>query len=126
MLDTGVVAGTLAVTSSHEFLHVNPSRRHLPISPSGHDVHRCTLDRVAAQSERPAFWVVVDDGSTDGTPAILEEYARRPPYLRVVRRTDRDRPAVGRGSLRHSTPAWRLACGIWTTCASRTCTRICR
>jgi glycosyltransferase involved in cell wall biosynthesis len=41
--------------------------------------------------------VVVDDGSTDETPAILEEYARRLPYLRVVRRTNRGRRQVGSG-----------------------------
>jgi poly-beta-1,6-N-acetyl-D-glucosamine synthase len=58
---------------------------------------RRTLDSVAAQSVPPALWVIVDDGSTDGTPAILEEYARRLPYLRVVRRTDRGRRAVGSG-----------------------------
>jgi glycosyltransferase involved in cell wall biosynthesis len=52
---------------------------------------------VAAQSVLPALWVVVDDGSTDETPAILEEYARRLPYLRVVRRTDRGRRQVGPG-----------------------------
>src|SRR5208337_4584831 len=52
---------------------------------------------VAAQSVLPALWVVVDDGSTDGTPAILEEYARLLPYLRVVRRSDRGRRQVGPG-----------------------------
>jgi glycosyltransferase involved in cell wall biosynthesis len=41
--------------------------------------------------------VIVDDGSTDETPAILEEYARRLPYLRVVRRMDRGRREVGPG-----------------------------
>ena len=46
----------------------------------------------------PALWVIVDDGSTDETPAILEEYSARLPYLRVVRR-DGSRPAgkVGPG-----------------------------
>jgi biofilm PGA synthesis N-glycosyltransferase PgaC len=58
---------------------------------------RRTLDSVAAQSVPPALWVVVDDGSTDETPAILAEYARRLPYLRIVSRTDRGRRAVGPG-----------------------------
>jgi Transposase DDE domain group 1/Glycosyl transferase family 2 len=58
---------------------------------------RRTLDSVASQSVPPALWVVVDDGSTDETPAILEEYARRLPYLRIVRRTDRGRRQVGPG-----------------------------
>jgi cellulose synthase/poly-beta-1,6-N-acetylglucosamine synthase-like glycosyltransferase len=58
---------------------------------------RRTLDSVAAQSEPPTLWVVVDDGSTDETPAILEEYASRLPYLRVVRRADRGGRRVGPG-----------------------------
>ena len=58
---------------------------------------RKTLDSVAAQTVPPALFVVVDDGSTDETPAILEEYQRKLPYLRVVRRTDRGRRSVGPG-----------------------------
>jgi poly-beta-1,6-N-acetyl-D-glucosamine synthase len=75
------------------------SRRYLLISPCRDEAEylRRTLDSVAGQSVQPAVWVVIDDGSTDGTSAILEEYARRLPYLRVVRRTDRGRRAVGPG-----------------------------
>jgi biofilm PGA synthesis N-glycosyltransferase PgaC len=78
---------------------VNLSRHYLLISPCRDEAQylRRTLDSVAEQSVRPALWVVVDDGSTDGTPAILEEYAGRLPYLRVVRRTDRGRREVGPG-----------------------------
>lgn len=52
---------------------------------------------MAAQSTPPTAWVVVDDGSTDETPAILEDYARKLPYLRVVRREDRGERQVGPG-----------------------------
>ena len=78
---------------------MNHSRRYLLISPCRDEAQylRRTLDSVAAQSVQPAAWIVVDDGSTDGTAAILEEYARRLPYLRVVRRTDRGRREVGPG-----------------------------
>jgi poly-beta-1,6-N-acetyl-D-glucosamine synthase len=81
------------------FSRGNPSRRYLLISPCRDEAQylRRTLDSVAAQSAQPAAWVIVDDGSTDETPAILEEYARRLPYLRVVRRTDRGRREVGPG-----------------------------
>jgi len=78
---------------------VNPSRRYLLISPCRDEAQylRRTLDSVAAQSVQPSAWVIVDDGSTDETPAILEKYARRLPYLRVVRRNDRGRREVGPG-----------------------------
>lgn len=78
---------------------MNLPRRYLLISPCRDEAKylRRTLDSVAAQSVPPSCWVVVDDGSTDETPAILEEYARRLPYLRVVRRTDRGRRQVGPG-----------------------------
>lgn len=58
---------------------------------------RHTLDSVMAQSIPPALWVVVDDGSTDGSPAVLESYRARIPYLKVVRRADRGRRSVGPG-----------------------------
>jgi glycosyltransferase involved in cell wall biosynthesis len=78
---------------------VNPSRRYLLISPCRDEARyiRRTLESVAEQSVPPALWVIVDDGSTDETLTIVEEYARRLPYLRVVRRSDRGRRQVGPG-----------------------------
>jgi glycosyltransferase involved in cell wall biosynthesis len=58
---------------------------------------RRTLDSVSRQSAPPDLWVVVDDGSTDETAAILASYAARLPYLRVIRREDRGRRSVGPG-----------------------------
>jgi biofilm PGA synthesis N-glycosyltransferase PgaC len=58
---------------------------------------RRTLESVMVQSVPPALWVVVDDGSTDETPAILESYRARMPYLKVVRRANRGRRSVGPG-----------------------------
>jgi biofilm PGA synthesis N-glycosyltransferase PgaC len=74
-------------------------RRYVLISPCRDEVEylRRTLDTVAAQSAPPALWVVVDDGSTDGTSEVLDEYAAKLPYLRVVHRRDRGRRAVGPG-----------------------------
>jgi exopolysaccharide biosynthesis WecB/TagA/CpsF family protein len=40
---------------------------------------------------------VIDDGSSDDTPAILQGYVSRLPYLRVVRRDDRGHRQVGPG-----------------------------
>jgi glycosyltransferase involved in cell wall biosynthesis len=75
------------------------TRRYVLISPCRDEAKhmRRTLDTVSAQTVPPALWVVVDDGSTDDTPGILAEYARKLPYLRVVRRPDRGRRNVGPG-----------------------------
>ncbi len=58
---------------------------------------RRTLDSVGAQSIPPARWIVVDDGSTDETAAVLAEYAASLPFLEVVRREDRGTRSVGPG-----------------------------
>ena len=75
------------------------SRRYLLVSPCRDEAQylRRTLDSVALQSVPPALWLVIDDGSTDGTAAILEEYSRRLPYLRVITRKDRGGRQVGPG-----------------------------
>jgi biofilm PGA synthesis N-glycosyltransferase PgaC len=75
------------------------ARRYCLITPCRDEAQyaRRTLEAVAHQSEPPALWVIVDDGSTDETPKILEEYAARLPYVRIVRRTDRGVRKVGGG-----------------------------
>jgi len=53
---------------------------------------RKTLDSVATQTVLPERWVIVDDGSTDHTAEIVESYAKRHPWIELVRRgQDRDR-----------------------------------
>lgn len=75
------------------------SRRYCLITPCRDEARhaRTTLEAVARQTVTPARWVIVDDGSRDETPAILREWARRLPYLRVLRRDDRGRRALGGG-----------------------------
>lgn len=69
------------------------------ISPCRNEARfmRQTLDSVIGQTIRPAKWVIVDDGSSDETPRILEEYCRAHPWIQVVTRADRGRRAVGPG-----------------------------
>ena len=51
-----------------------------------------TLASMVAQTLLPERWVIVDDGSTDGTAEIVAGYAARFPWIELVRRVeDRDR-----------------------------------
>lgn len=52
-------------------------------------VIRSTLESVTAQTHPPLRWVVVDDGSTDQTATIVEEFASAYPFIELVRRPAR-------------------------------------
>ena len=49
------------------------------------------------QTIQPKEWVVVDDGSTDGTTKILQDAATRLPWMTVVQKPDRGERSVGPG-----------------------------
>jgi poly-beta-1,6-N-acetyl-D-glucosamine synthase len=58
-----------------------------------------TLTSVAAQTRPPARWVIVDDGSTDATAALVERYAAKYPWIWLVSRPARsDRNFAGKAS----------------------------
>jgi len=44
-----------------------------------------TIASVVAQTIQPARWVIVSDGSTDGTDEIVSGYAARHPWIELVR-----------------------------------------
>jgi poly-beta-1,6-N-acetyl-D-glucosamine synthase len=56
-----------------------------------------TIQAVASQTIRPSEWVIVDDGSTDSTGNILDEYAAHYPWIRVVHRPNRGYRKSGSG-----------------------------
>ncbi len=56
-----------------------------------------TVTSMIAQTRKPACWVIVDDGSTDGTTQVAEDAARQHDWIRVLRRADRGRRLPGAG-----------------------------
>jgi biofilm PGA synthesis N-glycosyltransferase PgaC len=78
---------------------MSKSRKYLLISPCRDESQymRDTLDSVINQSVRPAKWVIVDDGSTDGTPKILSQYSAEHNWIEIVTRNNRGRRSVGPG-----------------------------
>jgi glycosyltransferase involved in cell wall biosynthesis len=53
---------------------VRDEEEHLPL----------TADALVAQTHRPSRWVIVDDGSRDGTRAVADRYARAHDWITVV------------------------------------------
>jgi glycosyltransferase involved in cell wall biosynthesis len=81
-------------------LNLNPSeKRYVLITPcrDEDDYGQRTLDSVMRQTVLPALWVIVDDGSTDDTPALLAAAAEKAPWIQVIRRENRGKRAVGPG-----------------------------
>jgi poly-beta-1,6-N-acetyl-D-glucosamine synthase len=45
-----------------------------------------TIESVLAQTIKPLKWVIVDDGSMDDTPSIIQQYAAQYPWIEYIRR----------------------------------------
>ena len=58
-------------------------------------LRRC-LDSILNQSLRELELIAVDDASPDGAPAILDEYARRDPRVKVIHRSTNGRAGAAR------------------------------
>ena len=91
------------MTQNSRYLLVTPCRDEAAFA-------RRTLESVVNQTVRPTQWILVDDGSTDETPEILEEYAERFPWIRVIRREDRGERKVGPGVIEAFYFGWEKAC----------------
>jgi len=65
---------------------VSDGRRYVIVSPVRNEADYIgdTLASVCEQTEKPAVWVVVDDGSTDGTAELVERYAREYPFVSLL------------------------------------------
>jgi poly-beta-1,6-N-acetyl-D-glucosamine synthase len=68
-----------------------PQKSYVVISPVRDEEAylRFTIESMLAQTIRPAEWIIVNDGSTDGTAAILDEYAAQHSWIRPLHRENR-------------------------------------
>lgn len=64
------------------------------------------VESILAQTHPHFEFLIVDDGSTDRTPEILEGFANRDSRVRVVRHSNRDQPATLNRALELATHDW--------------------
>jgi glycosyltransferase involved in cell wall biosynthesis len=64
------------------------------------------LDSILAQSHQDWEAVVVDDGSTDDSGKIADDYAARHPQIRVVHQRNAGLPAARNTGIRHARGTW--------------------
>jgi biofilm PGA synthesis N-glycosyltransferase PgaC len=62
-------------------------RPYVLITPAKNEAEfiRGALASVIAQTIRPSQWIIVDDGSTDETARVVEEYVARYPFIHLLR-----------------------------------------
>lgn len=77
----------------------NKGRRYVIISPVRDEEKYLsdTIASVVSQTVQPVEYILVDDGSTDNTAAIIKEAAAKHPWIRYVKRPDRGERQVGPG-----------------------------
>lgn len=79
-------------TREHTESMVSPRRaKYVVITPVRDEQEhlRHTLDCMLQQTILPIEWVIVNDGSTDGTGDIIDEYSSRYPWIRGIHRQNR-------------------------------------
>jgi glycosyltransferase involved in cell wall biosynthesis len=66
---------------------MNTSLTYIIVSPVKDEAVfiRETLESVIAQTVRPLIWIIRDDGSSDGTPEIVEKFASEHTWIRLER-----------------------------------------
>src|SRR5258708_20253922 len=69
---------------------------------------RFTIESMLAQTIRPVEWIIVNDGSTDNTAVIIDEYASQHPWIRAVHRDNRGFRKAGGGVVKAFNDGYRI------------------
>jgi biofilm PGA synthesis N-glycosyltransferase PgaC len=73
-----------------------------------------TIEAVAGQTIRPSEWVIVNDGSSDRTGEIIDQYAAKFSWISVVHRSNRGFRKSGGGVVEAFYDGYeRLRCNDW-------------
>lgn len=73
-----------------------------------------TIESVCSQSVRPVEWIIVNDGSTDGTGEIVDRFAREHSWIRPVHRENRGFRKPGGGVMEAFYAGYKLIqCQEW-------------
>ncbi len=86
-------------TSKPDELEASNRPRYVVITPARNEGMEIeiTIRGMLQQTVLPSKWIIVDDGSSDGSGEILDGYAERVPWIEVVRRKDRGFRSPGGG-----------------------------
>jgi len=76
-------------TLLHDFMESNLSQREYVLITTAYNEGQsiaATIEAVLSQSAVPRKWVIVSDGSTDGTDSIIRQYAAQNHFIEYIRR----------------------------------------
>jgi len=78
---------------------MTPMIRYVVITPVRNEARNfsSTIASFVAQTIRPIAWIIVDDGSTDGTSQLADDAATTHDWITVIHRKDRGFRAPGAG-----------------------------
>lgn len=82
---------------------------------NGADLIREAIDSILTQTYTRLELIIVDDGSTDGTAAIADEYARQDSRVRVIHQENRKLPRALSEGMRQTRGEFLT----WTSCDNR-------
>ena len=81
----------------------------VPVYNTGKYLYKC-VDSILAQTFTDFELFLVDDGSTDDSPRICDEYAARDPRIRVIHQTNQGQSAARNHAIGQMSGEWVMFC----------------